>query len=136
LDFLSGGSETILVVDDEVGLLDLAKELLETLGYIVLTANDGKQALELLMGNSNIALLFSDVVMPGGMSGYELVKQAKGLYPNLKILMTSGHTAKAGDQAQQMHTLIKKPYELEDMARQVRLILDGESLAKNRGAEK
>ncbi len=120
------GNKKILVVDDEEELLNLAKESLETLGYRVLTAENGIEALERLIEHSDISLLFSDVVMPGGMSGYELAEQAMGSRSDLKILLTSGHTEKASGQVQQKYTLIMKPYALEDLARRLQSLL-GES---------
>ncbi len=122
----SRGSETILVVDDEKELLNLAKESLETLGYRVLTATNSEEALERLAEHPDISLLFSDVVMPGGMNGYELAEQAMEDHSSLKILLTSGHTEKASGQAQQNYKQIMKPYTLEDLTRWVQLLL-GES---------
>lgn len=122
---LPRGSETILAVDDEKELLDLAKESLETLGYSVLTAENGREALKRLAEHSDISLLFSDVVMPGGMSGYELAEQAMVKRSNLKILMTSGHPEKVDSQAQQRYNLIMKPYTSDDLIRRVQSLLDG-----------
>jgi len=87
---LPAGNETILVVDDEEALLELAQESLEAQGYQVLIATDGKQALERLAGDVSISLLFSDVIMPGGMNGYQLAEQATAKWPDLKVLLTSG----------------------------------------------
>ncbi len=123
---LRRGSETILVVDDEKELVELARESLEALGYHVLTATNGMEALERLVEHPDIALLFSDVVMPGEMNGYELAEQAMGHRSNLKILLTSGHTEKVNGHAQQKYDLIRKPYLLEDMVGWVQSLL-GES---------
>ncbi len=120
------GSETILVVDDEKELLNLARESLETLGYHVLTATNSEEALEQLAEHPDISLLFSDVVMPGGMNGYELAEQAMEEHSNLKILLTSGHTEKASGQAQKNYKQIMKPYTLEELTRWVQSLL-GES---------
>ncbi len=129
-DALPMGNATILVVDDEKELLDLAEESLEMLGYHVLTASNGKEAVERLTEHSDISLLFSDVVMPGGMNGYELAEQAMANRFNLKILLTSGHTEKAGVQAEQKYNLIMKPYTLKDLAGQVQSLL-GESKTRS-----
>ncbi len=131
---LPRGSETILVVDDEQELLDLAKESLETLGYSVLTANSGKEALKRLAEHSDISLLFSDVIMPDGMSGYELALTAHELYPSLKILVTSGFTKKREgfvDGKTKYYSrlasgLLNKPYYKSDLATAVRRVLDEE----------
>ncbi len=117
------GDETILAVDDEEELLNLAKEYLEILGYRVLTATNGKKALERLTEHPDISLLFSDVVMPGSMSGYELADRAIREDANLKVLLTSGHTEKANRQAQQKYNLVMKPYTLEYLAQRVQSLL-------------
>ena len=121
------GNETILAVDDEQDLLELAKELLENLGYQVLTASNGEQALECLAKEPGIDLLFSDIVMPGGLNGYELAQHATAILPNLKVLLTSGYTEKA--LTHNRHTrfnapILSKPYALSDLARQLRQLLE------------
>jgi len=124
---LPSGNETILVVDDEVELLAVAQELLEMQGYQVFTATNGKQALELLAGEDRIALLFSDVIMPGGMNGYELAEQATAQQPDLKVLLTSGYTKKAvvhNGQARFESNLLSKPYTQSELVRRVRETMD------------
>ncbi len=122
-----GGDETILVVDDEVDLLALARDSLEALGYRTIGAETGEDALRKLAENEQIALLFSDVVMPGGMNGYELLGQATARWPNLKVLLTSGYTKKAiarNHQEQFDAIMLSKPYRREELAREVRKALD------------
>jgi len=124
---LPKGDETLLVVDDEEGLRDFAGDILRALGYTVFVCSDGKQALELLEQNPSIDLLFSDVVMPGGINGYELAGLAEKKYPDLKILLTSGYTQNAGeknDQAQITANLLRKPYTRKELANRLRDILD------------
>jgi len=114
-------------VDDEEALLEIAQESLEAQGYQVLTATDGKQALGQLAGDARIALLFSDVIMPGGMNGYQLAEQAMVQQPNLKILLTSGYTEKAiahNGQARFESNLLSKPYTQSELIRQIRKTLD------------
>ncbi len=123
---LPRGSETILVVDDEVGLLEVAKDSLEILGYEVLTSVSGKQALDVLNKNPNINLLFSDVVMPGGMNGYELAEHVTTLRPDVRILLTSGYTEKAiahNGQAKFSASVLGKPYSQVDLARRIKQTL-------------
>ncbi len=120
---LRGGKETILVVDDEQALLELVEELLRELGYKVLAASNGQQALQQLEKESGIDLLFSDVVMPGGINGYELAEQAVTKYPDLKVLLTSGYTEMAvarNGQARFDAHLISKPYTQAGLAQQIR----------------
>ena len=115
-----------MVVDDEAELLTLARTTLEPLGYTVLTASNGHQALALLAEEPGVDLLFSDVLMPGGINGYELAEEACARYPRLKVLLTSGYTAKAtatSAGARFGSNLLKKPYTQAEMANRVRVLL-------------
>lgn len=122
------GSETILLVDDETDLLELAGEWLQSLGYRVLTASDGQQALRLLEEESSIDLLCSDVVMPGGINGYELVEKALAKRSGLQVLLVSGYTEQGmigSHPARSAVTLLSKPYTQTELAHQIRTLLDG-----------
>ncbi len=126
-DDIPHGQETILVVDDEEGLLHIAQALLEKQGYHVLTANDGKKALEILSADPTIDLLFSDIVMPNGINGYDLAANAIALRDDLKILLTSGYTEKVQLKDEQKHfskNILSKPYRYEELAKRIRSILD------------
>ena len=114
--------EKALVVDDQEDVLEMAAELFRMMGYDVLCANSGAEALEMLQRTQGIELLFSDVVMPG-MSGIELAKQARKQYPGMKIMLASGYTATSlmdemgdGDEFK----LIAKPYTMAQILRQLR----------------
>ncbi|MEH6825984.1 MAG: response regulator [Motiliproteus sp.] len=120
---LPRGHETILVVDDEKALLELAQKFLQKQGYRVITAESGQQALQWLAIEPVIDLLFSDVVMPGGINGYQLAEQALASHPKLRVLLTSGYTEKAVAQNGQAHfmaDLLSKPYDLKELAARVR----------------
>ncbi len=124
---LPRGWETVLAVDDELDLLLLAQQYLEDLGYTVLTATNSHQALGILAEKPNIDLLFSDVVMPGDINGFELAEQASTLYPQLKVLLTSGYSSKTlyrNRQARFKVNLLSKPYNHIEVATRIRLILD------------
>lgn len=132
---LSGGDEWILIVDDEPGLLELADIFLSDLGYRTCLAESPAQALEILSANEAIKLMFCDIVMPGGMNGYQLVKVALDLRPDMRILFTSGfdpHTMELGKQDEFNQPLLKKPYSKADLALAVKHALhapeDEESL--------
>ena len=119
---VSGGNETILVVEDEEGLLELAKESLQQLGYRVLTATHGQQALQVMAEHSEIAVLFTDVLMPGGMNGYELAEKAVQLYPGLKVLIASGYTDPAavlGVEQPVQAIYLTKPYRQSELAAKI-----------------
>lgn len=122
------GSETVLVVEDEADVRALVCRLLSGLGYKVLRASDGPMALELLEREPEIALLFTDVVLPGGMNGPELAGKALKMAPNVKVLYTSGYTGNAIQQLDALGSdvsLLSKPYRIEELARKVRDALDG-----------
>lgn len=121
------GSEIILAVDDEPGLLDIAQVSLETRGYKVLTASNGKEALKILEAEKNISLLFSDIVMPGGINGYELAEIASNKYPGIKVLFASGYTEIASSNDGNSHfkaKLLNKPYSQLELHQNIRTILD------------
>lgn len=124
---LPTGSESVLIVDDEIGLLELAEKFFSELGYKTSIAENGNEALDILKADNIIDLLFSDVVMPGGMNGYELADKATQLRPNLKVLLTSGFTSRTiiNDGLEKFSTnLLSKPYRKTDLAKRVRLVLD------------
>ncbi len=124
---LPTGSETILLVDDEVDLLQLAELYLTDLGYRTCTAENASQALKILAEDKEINLLFSDVVMPGRMNGYELAELATQKHTGLKVLLTSGFTSKTmtqkGLERFAVH-LLNKPYRKTDLAQRIRQVLD------------
>jgi CheY-like chemotaxis protein len=93
----------------------------------VLTARDGREALGVLEGRADVDLLFTDVVMPGGISGLDLAGLARSLRPSLRILTTSGHMgrAEAEPEAETSFRTLPKPYRRRDLARAIREALDG-----------
>lgn len=127
LSALPTDSKKILIVDDEEALRELASESLQELGYQVLTADNGHQALEILADEPEITLLFSDIIMPGGINGYELATQATTIYPQLKVLLVSGYTEKSqvkNKQSRFTANLLSKPYTLSELAQRVKKVLD------------
>ena len=124
---LATGQETILLVEDDAKVREVAVSLLRELGYRVLEAVDGPSALAVIEGDQAIDLLFSDIVMPGGMNGLELAQQARRRRPDLRVLHTSGYAeaAVARGSGVAADSLIGKPYRKEDLARKVRRALDG-----------
>ena len=139
VETLPGGNETILVVDDEEDLLRLAEAHLRELGYQTYAAENAAQAMAVLEGNTGIDLLFSDVVMPGGMNGYELARAAVESHPGLRVLLTSGFTSRAlsnDDELSVSSGILAKPYRKEELARRVRQVLDAADGGAHREAEK
>ncbi len=121
------GHEKVLVVEDEDDVRQLVCRLLTALGYRVLPATQGRSALTILDQEPDIALLFTDVVLPGGMNGPELARRATELRPGLKVLYTSGYTGNALQQFEAVEgevALVSKPYAIEELAHKVRAVLD------------
>jgi signal transduction histidine kinase/CheY-like chemotaxis protein/two-component sensor histidine kinase len=120
------GSEIILLVEDNAPVREFAKTQLLHLGYQVLEAANGKDALEILKGHQDIDLLFTDVVMPGGLNGRELALEARKLYPALKVLFCSGYAESAILHMGLMDKdvqLLNKPYSRLQLARRIREML-------------
>ncbi len=109
----------ILVVDDEYDLLEVASAYLEDMGFEVIAATNGEQAMKSIESNPDIELLLTDIVMPGGMNGTELSKKARKKLPNIKILYMSGFPS--GVIADKSGTdldapLLTKPYSLDELS--------------------
>jgi CheY-like chemotaxis protein len=117
-----GGSEALLVVEDDEQVRALAVEMLKGLGYAVVVAPNAKAALTLLKSKRQFGALMSDVVMPGGMSGIQLAKSARKLRPALPILLTSGYAGGEGG-ADEGFTFLSKPYELQVLAARLRELI-------------
>jgi signal transduction histidine kinase len=116
----------VLVVEDEERVRNLSVASLRELGYTVVHASNGQEALEKLAAKPAVTLMFTDVVMPG-MSGRKLADEAKARYPELKVLYTTGYTQNAivhNGVIDADARLLLKPYSIEDLARKVRAVLD------------
>lgn len=113
-----------LVVDDEPDVLEIAAALFRNIGYEVYTANNGQDALEILKRTKDISVLFSDVMMPNGMNGFELAQHTRKLYPEIKILLASGYplpALKAHHMRVDEFSFVNKPYRLAELARKLRV---------------
>jgi len=126
-ELLEKGDERILLVEDNEVLRAHARVQLESLGYEVLEAEDGAAALDILAGRDDIDLLFTDIVMPGGINGRDLAERALVRQPWLRILYTSGYSRDALMKDGRLVagvTLLQKPYAKRDLAAKVRRVLD------------
>ena len=118
----------VLVVDDEVDLLDIAVAYLEQMGYTPLHAVDGANALALIERNTDIVLVITDVIMPGGMNGVELVQKIRQLLPAVKVIYSSGFPADALSERSGTVVdglLLHKPYQRAEFDAMVRQTLEG-----------
>ena len=122
----SVGSETILLVEDESALRDMTARMLESAGYRVVTAQNGMDALELLKEYPEIALVITDVVMPG-MSGSDLAQEVSTRRPNLHVLFVSGYTDDRLGPVLTSHgaNFLHKPFTVAALTRKVRQVIDG-----------
>lgn len=122
-----GGSETILLVEDHEDLRAYSSAVLRELGYTVLDAANGRIALDLLQAHDDIALLFTDVVMPEGIDGRQLAEEAQRRRPGIKVLYTTGYTRNAivhNGRLDPGVNLISKPFTYRELAEKVRRLLD------------
>ncbi len=122
-----GGHETILVVEDEPVLREMAQVILQDCGYRVLEAGSGAEALQVWEGNpGSVDLLLTDVVMPGGMSGRELAVKLRAGHTRLKVIFTSGYNLEETntDVLHRGAMFLQKPYTRAHLAKAVRECLD------------
>ncbi len=126
-----GGGETILVVEDHAEVREIVCKQLSVLGYRIIEATDGREALQMLAEGAEVDLLFTDVVMPGGISGPELVAEARALRPTLRVLYTSGfpEASRNGGLCGTGDPMLSKPYRLQDLARRIAEALKSDEAA-------
>ena len=125
---IEGGSEAVLVVEDDPLVRRYVMAQIESLGYTTLEAANATDALHVIDNGANIDLLFTDVIMPGHMNGRQLVDEALKRRPGLKTLYTSGYTENAIVHHGRLDSgvlLLAKPYRKSELARMIRLALGG-----------
>ena len=126
--------EIVLLVEDDPDIRDFVARALTGFGYGVREAANGREALALLAVDAPVDLLLSDMTMPGGIGGYDLVLEARRQRPGLRVLLMSGFTDMAG-QLPADCALLEKPFQKRDLARAVRLTLDRPALPSPADAE-
>ena len=121
------GSETILAVDDDPSILDLVGEILKPMGYKVLLANSGEQALELIASHQDaIDLLLTDIMLPG-IKGQELARTMLNAHPDISVLFMSGYIRPSmanSNKVRGFEAFLQKPFSPSDMLRKMRKLLD------------
>jgi len=126
-----GGSEKILLVEDHDLVREQVTIQLGRLGYQVVVAEDGVEALEILKAMPDVRLLFTDVVMPRGLNGLELAAEAKKMRPDLPVLLTTGYSEQLMSRSDQLGpgmSWLNKPYLPEELAAKIRAALDGAAI--------
>ena len=123
-DYRKADTETVLIVEDEPDLLDVASSLFMSMGYDVMTATSGQEAMNVL-ASRDVDILFTDIVMPDGINGIDLATFTREHYPHIKVMLASGYPqpalkldrGKLGEFA-----FVAKPYRLSDLARSLRSV--------------
>jgi PAS domain S-box-containing protein len=118
------GAGTILVVEDDAEVREVAVEILQSLGYRILEARNGQEALELMQSPEPLDLLFTDLVMPGGISGVALARQAQAMRPGLRVLLTTGYAGAEASAADEF-PLIAKPFRSTELSRAIARVMAG-----------
>ncbi|MBJ6124211.1 hybrid sensor histidine kinase/response regulator [Microvirga splendida] len=115
---------TVLIVEDEPAVLEVASDIFDSLGYDVLTATHAQEAVAVLESDAAIDVMFSDVIMPNGMNGVELSRKAREMRPHLKILLASGYPMSAlpSEGLGEGVSFISKPYRWTELADKLRML--------------
>jgi len=126
---LPRGGETVLLVEDNMALQNMVKGQLIGLGYDVIAVETGLAALTALGSGQKVDLLFTDIGLPGGMTGFQLVERARAQLPDLKVLYTTGYAkpeAHHDGVPNDVQHVLRKPYRRQELAQKVRAALDGD----------
>lgn len=119
-----GGRERVLMVEDQAEVGELGREMLRDLGYSVTLASSARAALDVLQSDSDYRLLFTDILMPGGMNGVALANAVRRDYPHTAVLLTTGFADEAIDDGARSYELIRKPYRRTELNERIRAVLD------------
>lgn len=132
-DVPRGRGERILVVEDEAAVRSFAGAQLRRLGYAVIEAANGREAVELVSGGVEVDLVFSDMVMPGGLNGLQTAHEIASLRPKIRVLFTSGYAAGTIQDSLEEDLggfkLLNKPYSVQQLARKIRDSLEADMIA-------
>jgi PAS domain S-box-containing protein len=122
------GTETILIVDDRPDVAETARTILADMGYTIHVAHNAQEALDVLDARGRIDLLFTDLIMPGGMNGVMLARAARERQPKIRVLLTTGYaeaSLERTDAGGSEFEMLNKPFRRVDLIRRVRRVLDG-----------
>ncbi|MGE7206760.1 histidine kinase famiy protein [Sphingomonas sp. NPDC019816] len=119
-----GGVERVLMVEDQDDVGDLGRAMLEDMGYDVVLTRSAREALDHLAKDDDFQLLFTDILMPGGMNGVALARIVRRDHPRLAVLLTTGFADEAIDEGARSYELIRKPYRRAELNDRIRAVLD------------
>jgi len=119
-----GGAERVLMVEDQADVASLGRAVLEDLGYDVVLAANARAALDILSADSHFDLLFTDILMPGGMNGVGLAQSVRRDYPQIAVLLTTGFADEAIDESSRSFELVRKPWRRTELNERIRFVLD------------
>ena len=122
---VKGDGERILMVEDQAEIAQLGRAILEDVGYEVVHRPSASAALELLEKDHDFRLIFTDIVMPGGINGVELAKIVRARWPAIPILLTTGYSDRALDAESEAFDLVRKPYRRAELAQRIHMLLEG-----------
>jgi two-component system NtrC family sensor kinase len=110
----------VLLVEDNADVAEVGAEYFRQLGYQVRSVTHAQAALAALRLDAGVDLVFSDILMPGNMNGLDLARQIAAHFPDIPVLLTTGYSASAQDAVRQGVIVLQKPYDLENLRRNVR----------------
>lgn len=120
---MAAENHTIMIVEDEILVRQIGADVLEEAGYSVLEAGSATEALEIIEKNPGIALVFTDVRMPGEMDGLDLATVVHDRWPNVRLLITSGHCRLGKTELPDSGQFLAKPYRANELVQQVENLL-------------
>jgi two-component system NtrC family sensor kinase len=116
---------TVLLVEDNADVAEVGANYLRQLGYQVRSVAHAQAALAALRLDADVDLVFSDILMPGGMSGLDLAGQINERFPDIPVLLATGYSASAKDAVRHGVVVLQKPYDLEGLRRNIREAIEG-----------
>ena len=116
---------TVLLVEDNADVAEVGAGYLRQLGYRVRSVANAQAAIAALRLDANVELVFSDILMPGGMNGLELAHEIREKFPGIPVLLTTGYSASAQDAVRHGVVVLQKPYDLEGLRRNIREAIEG-----------
>jgi two-component system NtrC family sensor kinase len=116
---------TVLLVEDNADVAEVGAEYLRQLGYRVRSVAHAQAAIAALRLDANVDLVFSDILMPGGMNGLDLAREIGERFPGIPVLLATGYSASAQDAVRHGVVVLQKPYDIEGLRRNIREAIDG-----------